>query len=62
MFQEHAELAEDREQFSNATSINLNRLNQYFQLPFEERRLTSAAQVNDDIIHNLIRVYGLLLS
>ncbi|CAK77264.1 unnamed protein product (macronuclear) [Paramecium tetraurelia] len=59
LFQEHAVLLKDKELFVDANKLQMNDIDIYFKIPVDQRRLTQAGQVNDDIIHNLIKVQNL---
>ncbi|CAD8058497.1 unnamed protein product [Paramecium primaurelia] len=59
LFQEHAVLLRDKELFVDANKLQMNDIDIYFKIPVDQRRLTQAGQVNDDIIHNLIKVQNL---
>ncbi|CAD8070204.1 unnamed protein product [Paramecium sonneborni] len=59
LFKEHAVLLQDKELFVDANKLQMNEIDIYFKVPVDQRRLTQAGQVNDDIIHNLIKVQNL---
>ncbi|KAM3132765.1 hypothetical protein pb186bvf_015070 [Paramecium bursaria] len=59
LFQEHKDLLEDRQTLKRLGTTTVEKVLSYFRIPVEQRRLTSAAQQNDDIITNLIKVKSL---